>query len=231
MIHRNTKIHFLFIRHGEAESNLKPELIVGRSPDATLSDRGREQARALGRRLKNERTKVHHMYSSSLPRAIQTSEDICNEMDLPGDQIVQVEDLVEFSQGQWEGKPREQVYTHQNLNQMNTKGYLFVPPGGESQRMVERRASHWLEDTILYDPDTLASEEPVTIAVVAHGIVLKCIFHYVMGFNDRLIYRIQLDNCSLSRFTFKKDGWFINSINDTAHLGEIGRVSDPHAED
>ena len=106
-----------------------------------------------------------------------------------------------------------------------------MPPGGESQRMVERRAAAWIEDEILYNPAILKARMPLHIAVVTHGIVLKCLFHHIMGFDDRLIWRIRLDNCSLSRFLFKKEGWFPICINDSYHLHRVGKMPDLHTSE
>jgi broad specificity phosphatase PhoE len=228
MLHKNVRLLFYFIRHAETTANIGPELVRGRCPEALLTKRGVAQARALGQRLHSEGVRFDRIYSSSLVRAVRTAEEMCAEMGVAGDTIVKVDQIVEFSQGAWAGKSRTEVYTLQNLAYIESKGYLFVPPGGESQRMVERRVAAWLEDEVLYDPEILGSEKPHCIAVVAHGLVLRCLLHYIMGFSNRLIWRIQLDNCSISRFLFKKQGWFPLCINDSAHLREIGRVPGLH---
>jgi broad specificity phosphatase PhoE len=228
MLHKNVQLHFCFIRHGESERNLQPELIGGRSPGVHLSTRGVAQARALGLRLRDEGFRFDRVYASSLPRAVETAEVICAELGIAAEDILRSDEIIEFSQGDWEGRPRAEVYTLENLAHISSKGSLFVPPGGESQRMVGRRAAAWIEDEILYNPEILSARMPVHIAVVTHGIVLKCLLHYIMGFDDRLTWRIQLDNCSLSRFLFKKEGWFPICINDSHHLRQVGKVPDLH---
>ena len=31
---------------------------------------------------------------------------------------------------------------------------------------------------------------------------MRCMFHFITGFNDRLIFTLRLENCSISRFRF-----------------------------
>lgn len=223
MRHKDTKIYFYFIRHGESEGNLRPELIGGRSEHVHLSDRGVAQAQALGIRFREQGVHFDKIYSSTLIRAVETANEICSEIGISKVEIIQIDKLIEFSQGEWEGEPRAEIYSLENLSYINSKGYLFIPPGGESQRMVQRRVANWIEDEILYNDEILKAKMPLHIAVVAHGIVLKSLFHYIMRFDDRFIWRLKLDNCSISKFLFKQEGWFPLSINDSAHIEMITR--------
>ena len=219
MLHQNTNINFLFIRHGESEANLKPQFLAQQS-GSKLSTKGWQQAEKLGKRLAQEVPTIDYVYSSTMRRAIETAEGICQYIDFQPSHIIKTDELVEFSQGEWGGKLRKQIYTTDTLRYINTKGAFFIPPEGESQRMVERRASQWLEDEILYNPLFYTAPKSMTVAVVAHGVTLKCLFHYIMGFNDRLIYKMTLDNYSLSRFSFNHEGWSVGALNDAWHIRE-----------
>ncbi len=221
MLHEDALLRFYLIRHGESNGNIKSNLIMGRNENAHLSQRGFDQAKALGKRFDNEDIQFDHFYSSSLSRAIETAETINKNMKTPANEINHIGELCEYSAGDWEGRSRQDVYTSELKEFINSKGSLFIPPGGESQRMVERRASNWLEDQILYNSEIVNSGMPLNIGIVAHSIVIKCLIHYIMGFNDRLIWRIRLDNCSVSRFIFKKEGWFPVSINDSYHINDL----------
>lgn len=230
MLHEKAHMVFHFVRHGESEINRKPNLIGGRSSKTPLSARGAEQSQRLGKRLKSEGTKIDLFFSSPLPRAISTSHYICEEISYPVSDIEIAEDLTELSQGVWEGKNRTNIYSSEQLQYINTKGSFFTPPGGESQRLVERRVSNWLEDRLIFNSEVIQRKTPVNILLVSHALTLKCLFHYILSFNDRLTYRIQIDNCSLSRFVFKKEGWFLHCINDAYHLNDIGRTSGEYTE-
>src|SRR4051794_41248617 len=51
--------------------------------DAGLTDRGREQARLLEKRLREEELHVDQLYASTLPRALETAEYVSRALDLP----------------------------------------------------------------------------------------------------------------------------------------------------
>ena len=89
---------------------------------------------------------------------------------------------------------------------MRGKGGHFVPPQGESYRIVQRRFAGWLEDEILYNEDLISKQESITVAVVGHGAATQCLLHYIMGFDESFIGKIRLDNTSVSRFRFDHEG-------------------------
>jgi broad specificity phosphatase PhoE len=145
-------------------------------------------------------------------------------MGMLGAAFEKVDEIMELQVPKWRGLPRDQVYTPEVTMLREQKGKWFVPDGGESERVVERRVSNWLEDRILQNPEHIQKGRQ-TIAIVSHGIALRCLFHSILGFEDRYIRRMALFNTSISRFTFASTGWFPGSINDAAHTFEIGDVA------
>ena len=218
MIHKGFQCEFYFIRHGESESNARPGFVAGVNFDAPLTPRGVEQARKLGQRFKGEGTVFDRVYSSTLTRAVRTAETMLDSMGQPGRPFEKVEALIEQQMPGWRGVSVEEAFTPETIAYMRTKGVHFVPPEGESQRVVQRRVSSWLEDELIYNEDLIRSHRSLRVAVVGHGAATKCLFHYIMGFNDGLITRVAMENCSVSRFAFSQEGWSILSLNDTAHL-------------
>lgn len=106
---------------------------------------------------------------------------------------------------------------------MNRMESNFAPPGGESLNMVERRASKWLDDYVLHNSNIQKlfeskPNEPVNIIVFTHGMVIKSLLHHIMGFNDSMIWKISIDNTSVTTLYFRKEGWFVEKVNDTSHL-------------
>jgi broad specificity phosphatase PhoE len=106
-------------------------------------------------------------------------------------------------------------------------GYLnmgFLPPHGESTNMVERRVSEWLEKDILYfeyrgqNINKALDKEHLDIVCFSHGMTIKCLLHYVMGFDKSFLWKIEIDNTSVTKLSFGKQGWKLNYINDTSHL-------------
>ena len=116
----------------------------------------------------------------------------------------------------------EQVRNAEYMAYMRGKGIHFVPPGGESYRKVQRRYTNWLEDEILYNENLISQPTVLRIAIVSHGVASRCLFHYIMGFDENLIWRIVLDNASISRFKFNKSGWSPVCINDSSHILNAG---------
>ena len=43
-----------------------------------------------------------------------------------------------------------------------------------------------------------------------------------MGFDDRFLSRLALENTSISRFVFNSNGWSVVCINDHSHINGDG---------
>lgn len=221
----DVEFNLYFIRHGESESNVTPGLAAGRNWDAPMTERGHRQAFALGQRFKREGVTFERIYSSSLVRAVQTAEGILHGMGLDGGDVIRVDHIIERQVPAWRGRPVSEVMTPELVLMSAEQGKWFQPADGESFRVVERRASNWLEDELLHNPGWTARPGSHRIAIIAHGHTLQCLFHYIMGFDQHLIHRVQIDNTSVSRFRFSSAGWTVNSINDASHTHDIGDVN------
>lgn len=147
-LHQSFKL--ILIRHGESLANLDSHLIGGRSPKTKLSKKGETQAANLGKYFLKTGQKLDLIYSSPLIRCDQTAK-ICLENCQP-DLVSKIkfdDRLIEFSQGDFEGKPRKEVYTLENQNLINKQKTWFRPPSGESLRMLKNRATDFLETEIM----------------------------------------------------------------------------------
>ena len=224
MLHDEFECDFYFIRHGESESNVVSGLAAGKNWDAPMTERGHRQALALGERLRRSGVVFDAIYSSSQIRTVQTTERMLEGMGIPDTPFEKVDEIMELQVPKWRGMPREQAYTPEVTMLRERKGRWFVPDGGESERAVERRVSNWLDDRILRNPEHVEKGKQ-TVAVLSHGIALRCLFHSILGFEDRYIRRMALFNTSISRFTFASTGWFPRCINDAAHTFDIGDVA------
>ena len=218
MIHKDFRCEFYFIRHGESESNATPGMAAGANHDAPLTDLGTRQARLLGERLRRDGTRFDKVYSSSLNRAADTARLMLDSMGEPNREFPRIDDIIEQQIPGWRGVPSSDVFTPDMLSYIARKGPDFVPPEGESLRMVQRRVSRWLEDEIIYNDDLTSRPQDLTIAVVGHGTASRCLFQYIMGYRDSLLSRLAIDNTSISRFVFDRRGWSVIRINDASHL-------------
>ena len=118
----------------------------------------------------------------------------------------------------WRGVPTEEAYTTDTMTYIMEKGKDFVGPDGESIREVQKRATNWLEDELIYNRKLCSTPQSLKVAIVGHGNTMRSIFHYIMGFDQRLMYKIGVDNTSISRFIFNSKGWSVVCLNDNSHL-------------
>jgi probable phosphoglycerate mutase len=220
MIHHN-EFYLSLIRHGQSAVNIQPDM-MGQAPDTPLTDKGISQAALLGQRLKGEDKKFDYVFTSDYIRAYNTAKIAMGE-DYP---MIVSSALREYSAGDWDGASRKEIQTERLKLRMAAMTNAFCPPNGESLHMVERRASQWLEDTVLYNEgfinETAARHElglkPMEIAVFSHGMTIKCLLHYIMGFDQSFTWKLTLENTSISKLHFGMEGWRLLTINDHAHL-------------
>jgi broad specificity phosphatase PhoE len=124
-----------FVRHGESEANAGGWLSGHR--DVRLTPRGVEQARALREPLGGLRPA--RLLASDLRRAWQTAELAWTHPEPP---LERVSALRERDLGEWTGVPLSVLRERGDLDVL--RSWEGQPPGGESQRMVARRALAWL---------------------------------------------------------------------------------------
>ena len=225
MILNDTEFDFYFMRHGESESNVAPGVAAGANFDAPMTERGHRQAEALGQRLKEDGVAFDRIYSSTMVRAVQTTQGLLRGMGQPDREFERVDAIMERQIPSWRGKLKSEVWTPEVTLSAATRGKWFQPGNGESARWVERRFSNWLEDEFMFNPAWNSAGGRQTIAIVSHGDAMRFMFHYIMGFKERLIFTLRVDNCSISRFRFSSDAWSVFCINDAAHTAEIGDVT------
>ncbi len=209
---QNTSI--TLIRHGETEWNLS-----GRwqgHADSPLSPRGISQAKALGRRIIEE--KFDFFYTSDLGRAVHTSELIGNLSEITAEPCV---GLRERDLGVLEGLNTDEMKQSQPevYASFRNDGPEFEVPGGESFLQFYERCSASIED--------LANRhEGTKIAVVTHGGVLGAIFRYILNIPLDADRNFVLLNCSLNRIEKKDAGWNLISWGDVAHLKDLDSLDD-----
>ncbi len=210
------------IRHGQSEANAKPDK-MGQLANEPLTAKGKQQAVLLGKYFKKTGAHFDYIYASPYIRAHDTAKISLND----DPRIILVDSLREYSAGDWTGSSRSHTISNDVKLRMSNMGYAFLPPNGESMIQVERRASTWLEEAVLYNKNLIElatkrsvnSEPPINIAIFSHGMTIKCLLHYIMGFDTNITWKVNIDNTSVSKVSFGKYGWSINCINDCAHLG------------
>jgi len=217
MRHKQSNIQLYFIRHGETVLNIKQDLIAGLVSQDVLTRKGKQQAKKCGMRLRKENKKFHAVFASPSKRTKETAELICKELGISKNKIQYHYALLELDQGLWQGRTRNSIYTKDNLHYITLKNPFFYPPHGESQKSVGIRMMQWLQETVLQCA-SFAALSQCNILIVSHGIALKCLFHEILGFDSSYIYKMVLDNCSITEFQYNNKGWIPIRINDCVHI-------------
>lgn len=189
----------LWVRHGETAAN-RDRLALGRA-NPPLTDRGQDQARALGVRLMD--SGAVRVISSPLLRARLTASAIADPMGVD----VEVDDrLIELDYGEWDQRSFSE-FPPEDLAHWR-RDATFAPPGGESLIAVGKRVSALCAEMIDGPP----------VVVVSHVSPIKAAVIWAMGGDPLLAWRIHLDVASISRIGAPNRVPCVLGVNDTAHL-------------
>jgi len=205
--------HVVIIRHGQSQGNAEGRF--GGHTDTPLSPRGQRQAEATARALASE--KFDAIYSSDLPRAIETATPLAN---LTGAPLETTEALRERSVGVMEGLTFEEAAERhpEQYQALLRRDFDHVLLGGESYRQTLDRASRQLDEAI-------EKHQGGRIALFAHTGTICILILHLMGALDAPELKpvwIGTANCGIARFDLRDDGFVrVLAINDTRHLVEI----------
>lgn len=186
----------LMIRHGRTDANASG-LLAGRA-DVSLSDDGRLQAAAIGRRLADRAPDI--VVSSPLARCVDTAAAI-------GGEVVIDERFVELDYGDWDLMPIADIGAdaweawREDLN--------LRPPGGETLNELGERVRAGLAEW---------SAVGGRIAIVSHVSPIKAAVCWALGVSDALSWNMFVEPASISRLAGGEVRQ-LRSFNDTGHLG------------
>lgn len=205
----------LAIRHGETAWNVGAR-IQGHI-DIALNEHGRQQARRLGRALADgDRPDV--LYSSDLARARDTAAAIAETCGLP----LQLEPLLrERCFGSFEGHTIEEVHQRdpELAQRWRRREPGFVPPGGESLNVFYERCLHTVLRLVQAHPGR-------TVAVVAHGGVLDCLYRAATGVALDQPRGWSIENASVNRLLCADGRLTLTGWGDVSHLAPVGVLDD-----
>lgn len=212
-------INIYVIRHCESEFNVIPDMI-GQPADSKPTENGISQCNLLGHHFKNKNIEFDEIVSSSYLRA-KTTAGIFSKIVGYKKELTLTNSLVEYNPGDWRGSKRSEIYSDiKNLKDITYLHMGFPFPNGETYHQVERRATTLIENHIIYNKEILAAAEQkeLNIALFSHGMTIKTILHYVMGYDQSFMWRIRIGNTGVSHLVYNDKGWFLNTINDQSHL-------------
>ncbi len=205
-------LELIIVRHGQSEGN-RDRMFTGHGP-SPLTERGHEEARAVAARLADK--PIDGLFSSDLPRAVQTAEPIAKVSGLP---IVQDPALREKNFGHLTGMRFSELEDkHPDVwRGLLARDLHFQPPGGESHAQCRTRMHGFL--TKLYETHTTGR-----VVIVSHGVAINHLLYSIMNtpidMTPSMVF--QIDNCSIQRAERQTDGHVrIICINERSHLAHL----------
>ncbi|MHA1972027.1 MAG: histidine phosphatase family protein [Candidatus Hodarchaeales archaeon] len=188
-----------FIRHGESTSN-KKKVYQGWT-DASLSDKGKSQARQLKEYFLNQKFYFDSIYSSPLERAYETARYLLPCSKTP--QIEILEGMKSINVGTWAGIPIDTVKTKfaEEYRLWHDTPTSFCFPEGESVLDVLNRSQISLFSV-------LKQHKPTDIiAIVSHMITIKVLMLWMLNKSLDLIWKQEFNvpNTGLIIFDIEKD--------------------------
>lgn len=197
-----------WVRHGQSEWNA-----VGKwqgQTDVPLSELGRQQAQALGRRLARLAPQFDLVVTSDLVRASETAELALQASGLAVE-LAREPRLREIKFGSIEGKSREQ-FTPQEREHISTwwrSPYdIVLQGGGESMTEVRQRVDAWMNEL----------PKEARVLVFSHGGVIRDRLWRETGAPPAGAWSFAIENTSLTVIDYGKSRHTIERVNDHAHL-------------
>lgn len=189
------------IRHGEAANNVRQNYIAGRSNHFQLTEKGVEQSRKLGAALLDIGLLPDVVYSSPAVRALQTARHTLNAMSLKT--LIHEDDrLQEQDVGEWVGRVATEVFTDEQVAEIDRLGKEFRSPGGESFNDVGDRMQEWAE--------SIADDG--RIFAFTHGGAIRCFVSKLQSWSHPQTYQTRPGNASVSLLTRTSGDWQLEYI-------------------
>jgi len=186
--------------------------LTGRTFDVSLSQAGRDQARALGRHL--AQTDADAVLTSPRLRALQTAEPIAGAIGCP---VEVSEDLDEIDFGHWSGQSFEMLDEDPLWQAWNADRANARTPAGETMRDVAIRLMRLIEDATARLPGR-------TAVLVSHGDVIKAGVCHCLGLPFCDLHRFEIAPASVTTIAFGDGGCSVIAVNRPCPP-ETGRIA------
>lgn len=191
----------LLIRHAENEY-VKEGRLAGRLPEVSLNDKGVEQAKALGEKLR--KTKITAIYSSPLERTMETAEQVASSHNLD---IIPAPGLVEVNFGDWQGKTLKSLRRRKLWKVVQGSPSQMRFPGGESFAEAQVRIVNTLNEIN-------KNHKPKDIlACVSHSDLIKLAIAHYIGLPLDMFQRLHISPGSISVLNVNEMGGHLLSMN------------------
>jgi probable phosphoglycerate mutase len=184
-------------------------LLSGRTPGIDLSDKGREQAKALGERLAGLPVAV--VYASPIERTTQTAAAVAEHHGL---EVQPLPGVLEADYGEWTGGKLTDLAKTDLWKTVQRAPSRARFPGGESLAEMQSRMVTALEAVVARHPGEL-------VVVVSHADPIKAAIAHYTGVHLDLFQRIVVSPASVTVFELGEHSAAMVKCNDTGSLDEL----------
>jgi 2,3-bisphosphoglycerate-dependent phosphoglycerate mutase len=184
-------------RHGESTFN-RDNRFTGWI-DAPLTDKGRDQAQAIARKLNGQSFDI--AYTSKLRRAVESLQIVLAEtrhLDIP---VIESEALNERHYGDLQGLNKEETALRFGDDQVRLwrRSFAISPPNGESLEQTAQRVIPFFQTVIMSDINN-----GKTVLVLAHGNSLRAIVKDLDALSEEDIVNVNIATGELRIYSFDK---------------------------
>ncbi len=215
------------VRHGESAGNVARDRaeadrqdridLAHRDVDVPLSDRGVDQARALGSFVQGLEQPPTAVWTSPYVRALDTARAALDaaRLDVP---VVVDERLREREFGVLDGLTRQGItslFPEESERRRRIGKFYHRPPGGESWSDVLLRLRGALSDL-------QAQESGGRVLLVAHQVVVLLVRYVLEGMTEQEVLEVdrggEVLNCSVTTYEARGRSLALVSYNEVEHL-------------
>lgn len=203
----------IFVRHGEAEGNIKRHFHG--FYNSSLTENGREQIKRASARLQS--TPIDAIYSSDLARAFETAQEIAKDRKLK----VQIDERFrEINGGLWEDVPWDDLpvrFAESYAHWLN-EPYRLQMPDGESMAEFSRRLTKATQELA-------QKHDGQTVCIATHGTAIRVLVCYFNGWPLECLNDVMwCDNASITIVSYENGTFTIEVDGDNEHLKDISTI-------
>lgn len=195
------------VRHGQTDYNLRG-IVQGSGIDASLNERGREQAAEFFEAYKD--VPFDKVYTSALKRTIESVEGFLNK-GIPHERL---SGLNEINWGTREGiviTPEEDAYYHWVISEWQKGNTTLRIEGGESPQDVFDRQRPALEHI-------LSQENEHNILICMHGRAMRVLLCQILNYPLHCMDEFEHANLCLYMLNYTGRMFTVERFNDVSHL-------------